>query len=476
MFEFPAPTDPLPPLSPDDAVSLYSRYLSPYERDEIAEYRQVYFVGPNCDKKPATKEVTTNNHGFDDERGDYLLVMHDHIQFRYEVVGVLGKGSFGQVLECRDHKTGDMVAVKIIRNKKRFHHQALVEIKVLENLVKWDPDEKHFVIRMVESFTFRGHLCIVTELLSINLYELVKANSFAGFSTVLIRRFAVQILQSLSLLRHHRVIHCDLKPENILLKHPAKSGIKVIDFGSSCFENEKVYTYIQSRFYRSPEVILGSNYTMAIDIWSLGCILAEMYTGYPIFPGENEQEQLACIMEIMGVPDKYLVDRSSRKRLFFDSTGAPRPVVNSKGRRRRPSSKSLAAVLKCDDDLFVDFIAKCLAWDPERRLKPDQAMRHPFVAGARAHAVQSTIPSRSSRSSSALTSSTSSGRQASYGAGSGSSPSISTPMKKAAAPSSVSTAPTARTRTMSSATATAIGTSRYSTKASLPASSRYAKA
>ncbi|BGP38563.1 serine/threonine protein kinase, CMGC, dual-specificity [Rhodotorula kratochvilovae] len=460
MFEFPAPSEPLPPLSPDDAISLYSRYLSPYERDEIREYPKVYFVGPNCDKKQATKENTTNNHGFDDERGDYLLVMHDHIQFRYEVIDVLGKGSFGQVLQCRDHKTGDMVAVKIIRNKKRFHHQALVEIKVLENLVKWDPDEKHFVIRMVESFTFRGHLCIVTELLSINLYELVKANSFAGFSTTLIRRFAVQILHSLSLLRHHGVIHCDLKPENILLKHPAKSGIKVIDFGSSCFENEKVYTYIQSRFYRSPEM------------WSLGCILAEMYTGYPIFPGENEQEQLACVMELMGVPDKYLVDRSSRKRLFFDSTGAPRPVVNSKGRRRRPGSKGLAQVLKCDDDLFVDFIAKCLAWDPERRLKPDQAMRHPFIAGSRAHAAQSSIPSRTSRSS-ALTSSTSS-RHASYTSGAGSSPSISTPMKKTAA-TSVSTAPTARTRTMSSTTASAIGSTRLSAKASLPAPTRYLK-
>ncbi|GAA5822762.1 hypothetical protein JCM3770_003321 [Rhodotorula araucariae] len=213
LFEFPGPSEPLPPLSPDDAISLYSRYLSPYEREEIRDYPKVYFVGPNCDKKPATKENTTNNHGFDDERGDYQLVMHDHIQYRFEVIDVLGKGSFGQVLQCRDHKTGDMVAVKIIRNKKRFHHQALVEIKVLENLVKWDPDEKHFVIRMVESFTFRGHLCIVTELLSINLYELVKANSFAGFSTTLIRRFAVQILHSLSLLRHHRVIHCDLKPE-----------------------------------------------------------------------------------------------------------------------------------------------------------------------------------------------------------------------------------------------------------------------
>lgn len=100
-----------------------------------------------------------------------------------------------------------------------------------------------------------------------------------------------------------------------------------------------------------------------------------MYTGYPIFPGENEQEQLACIMEVMGLPDKYLVDRSSRKRLFFDSTGAPRPVVNSKGRRRRPGTKTLAQVLKTDDEQFVDFIAKCLVWDPDRRLKPDPAMR-----------------------------------------------------------------------------------------------------
>lgn len=78
-----------------------------------------------------------------------------------------------------------------------------------------------------------------------------------------------------------------------------------------------VYTYIQSRFYRSPEVILGMNYHMAIDMWSLGCILAELYTGFPIFPGENEQEQLSCIMEVLGVPDKEFINRSSRRKLFF---------------------------------------------------------------------------------------------------------------------------------------------------------------
>lgn len=109
---------------------------------------------------------------------------------------------------------------------------------------------------MTGHFSFRGHLCIVNELLSINLYELIRNNGFHGFSTTLIRRFTVQILQSLSLLRHHRVVHCDLKPEvrasmsncgegadapvkNILLKHPKRSAIKTIDFGSSCFEHEK---------------------------------------------------------------------------------------------------------------------------------------------------------------------------------------------------------------------------------------------
>jgi dual specificity tyrosine-phosphorylation-regulated kinase 2/3/4 len=105
-------------------------------------------------------------------------------------------------------------------------------------------------------------------------------------------------------------VHCDLKPENILLRNKNKSGIKVIDFGSSCFENEKIYTYIQSRFYRAPEIILGLSYSMAIDMWSLGCIICELYTGYPIFPGENEAEQIACMMEVKGPPPADMIEVS----------------------------------------------------------------------------------------------------------------------------------------------------------------------
>ncbi|KAL7424494.1 serine/threonine protein kinase, CMGC, dual-specificity [Cryptotrichosporon argae] len=384
LIGFPEDIAPAQAVSQRSFISKHLASMSDYERKEVLDFDHIYFSARNIQRP--TQSGGVYNSGYDDERGDYLVVPGDHLCYRYEVVGVLGKGSFGQVVQCRDHKTGGSVAVKIIRNKKRFHAQALVEVKILAQLVEWDPEDKHYMVKMTDHFYFRGHLCIVTELLSINLYELIKHNQFNGFSTALIRRFTTQMLAGLQLMRSHRIVHCDLKPENILLKHPAKSGIKVIDFGSSCHESEKVYTYIQSRFYRSPEVILGMNYAMAIDMWSLGCILAELYTGFPIFPGENEHEQLACIIEVLGVPDKYLVDRASRRKLFFDATGAPRPFVNAKGKRRRPGSKTLASVLKCNDELFLDFIAKCLTWDPDKRLKPQPAMRHPWIVAGRRRA------------------------------------------------------------------------------------------
>ena len=369
------------------AQALQMVNLNIFERGEIIDYKEIYFCGTkNAKKHVGDLNAQTANFGYDDDRGDYNIVFGDHLAYRYEVVDLLGKGSFGQVVRCVDHKTGGLVAIKIIRNKKRFHQQALIEVNILQKLREWDPENKHSMINFTQSFYFRGHLCISTELLGMNLYEFIKAHEFKGFSTRLIRRFTKQMLASLVLLKSQRVIHCDLKPENILLAHPLHSEIKVIDFGSSCFENEKVYTYIQSRFYRSPEVILGMSYGLPIDMWSLGCILAELLTGYPIFPGENEQEQLACIMEIFGPPEKHLIEKSSRKKLFFDSLGKPRVTVSTKGRRRRPSSKTLQQALKCDDEAFLDFIARCLRWDPERRMRPDEAMQHEFITGARRNA------------------------------------------------------------------------------------------
>ncbi|GAB5587642.1 serine/threonine protein kinase [Umbelopsis nana] len=366
-------------MKPRHALEAYSSQLCPYEREEVPKYGKVYYISPKDKKHYATPEKAEFNHGYDDERGDYNIMMHDHLCYRYEITELLGKGSFGQVLKCLDHKTGESVAIKIIRNKKRFHAQALVEVKILQDLVSWDPEDRYNNVRMTDHFYFRNHLCIAFECLSMNLYEFIKSNNFRGFSLALIKRFTVQILNSLSLLHRHNVIHCDLKPENILLKYPNRSTIKIIDFGSSCLQSEKVYTYIQSRFYRSPEVILGMTYSMTIDMWSLGCILAELYTGYPLFPGENEQEQLACIMEVQGVPEPYLVEKSTRRKLFFDSYGNPRIVPNSRGKKRKPNSKSLAQVLRCSDQLFVEFVSRCLDWDPEKRMTPDEGMFHEWI-------------------------------------------------------------------------------------------------
>jgi dual specificity tyrosine-phosphorylation-regulated kinase 2/3/4 len=119
-----------------------------------------------------------------------------------------------------------------------------------------------------------------------------------------IRTFAIQVLNALSFLKEHHIIHSDIKPENVLLKNRSKTGIKLIDFGTSMFSHEATYLYVQSRFYRAPEVILGAPYDYAIDMWSAGCLLAELYLGAPLFAGTNEQEQLSLIMQMVGTPSK----------------------------------------------------------------------------------------------------------------------------------------------------------------------------
>ncbi|XP_011403420.2 PREDICTED: dual specificity tyrosine-phosphorylation-regulated kinase 4-like isoform X2 [Amphimedon queenslandica] len=366
------------PMTPSQAIKEYGHRLTGYEKKEILEYPDVWFLGLES-KKIEGVPGGSQNCGYDDENGSYIKVLHDHISYRYEIREIIGKGSFGQVVKVFDHKTNQHIALKIIRNKKRFHHQALVEVKILDSLRKRDRDNQYNIIHMFDYFYFRNHLCITFELMGMNLYELIKKNNFQGFSISLIRRFAYSMLQCLKILYRERIIHCDLKPENILLRLRGQSSIKVIDFGSSCYEHQRVYTYIQSRFYRSPEVILGLPYSMAIDMWSLGCILAELYTGYPLFPGENEVEQLACIIEIFGLPDPALLAEAQRKKLFFDSRGNPRCVTNSKGKKRRPGSKDLSSAIKTSDLLFLDFIRRCLVWSASERMKPEEALQHAWI-------------------------------------------------------------------------------------------------
>lgn len=181
------------------------------------------------------------------------------------------------------------------------------------------------------------------------------------------------------MLQSTNVIHCDLKPENILLIQRNKTGLKLIDFGSSCFDNKAYYTYIQSRYYRAPEILLGLKYGNAIDMWSFGCIMAELYNGYPIFSGESEYDQLAYIMEYLGIPSFELISQSKRRGMFFDDNYNPLYYPTSRGKIRKPKSKTFEGFLKKSDSLFVDFIQRCLAWLPDKRLTPDQALQHQWI-------------------------------------------------------------------------------------------------
>ena len=382
-------------MAPDSAMKQYMHKLSAFEHHEVFNYTTIFFVGQHARKRQGVIGGSCNN-GYDDENGSYIHIAHDHILYRYEVLKVIGKGSFGQVIKAYDHKDNINVAVKMVRNEKRFHRQAQEEIRILEHLKKQDRENCMNIVHMLEHFTFRNHICITFELLSMNLYELIKKNKFQGFSLQLVRKFAHSILQCLDALFKNRIIHCDLKPENILLKQQGRSGIKVIDFGSSCYDHQRIYTYIQSRFYRAPEVILGAKYGMPIDIWSLGCILAELLTGYPLFPGEDEGDQLACIIELLSMPPQKLLDNSKRARNFISSKGYPRYCTVSTlpdgssfltgGQSRHgkprgpPSSKEIVVALKgCDDPMFLDFMKRCLEWDPSMRMTPPQALHHPWL-------------------------------------------------------------------------------------------------
>ncbi|CAD8147134.1 unnamed protein product [Paramecium pentaurelia] len=350
------------PLTPKECIQQFGQYLTDFEKQEIHGFSRIYCIG--LTSKKIDQKQTNYNDGFDDSKGEYLFSINDHIGYRYEILEIVGKGSFGSAFKVFDHKRQQVQCLKIIRNKKKFTNQALVELNILTYVKEKDEEN-----------------CISFEFLSINLYQLIKNNNFQSLSLELIRRFAIQILNALNFLSKHKIIHCDLKPENILLKQANKSGIKIIDFGSSCFENQKIYSYIQSRYYRAPEVMFGIPYDTSIDMWSFGCIMAELYLGYPIFPGDDEQEQIAYILEILGMPDNEVLEIAQRRKVFFTDSLPFQPLClqNKGGKLRIPGSKTLSEVLKCNDNNFIDFLQQCLVWNPKKRISPIDALMHSWI-------------------------------------------------------------------------------------------------
>lgn len=400
----------------------------------------------NFDKGLNPRRVLTKpsrpafNNGYDNEKHDYILYVNDVLGNeegrKYVILDLLGQGTFGQVVKCQRVKTGELVAVKVIKNQPAYFNQSMMEVTVLELLNgKHDPQDRHHIVRMRDTFIFRQHLCVVVELLSLNLYELIKQNQYRGFSLQLCRVFLAQILDAMRVLKEAKIVHCDLKPENILLRSLDSPGIKVIDYGSACHEQQTLYTYIQSRFYRSPEVLLGLPYTSAIDMWSLGCIAAELFLGLPIFPGASSYDQVARIVDTLGVPPNHMLELGRDAALYFDKRPAAdgrgtRYTLKSRerysletGKKEQPSKKYFASTnledmvlgyaLRPKDmsaadkeqemrqrRVFIDFLRGLLKLNPVERWHPQQALQHPFITGKTAPSV---VPSMVSVPSLTLT-------------------------------------------------------------------------
>jgi dual specificity tyrosine-phosphorylation-regulated kinase 2/3/4 len=132
------------------------------------------------------------------------------------------------------------------------------------------------------------------------------------------------------------VIHCDLKPENILFTDDKCSQVKLIDFGSSCMNYKTGFTYVQSRYYRAPEIVLGLPYNQAADMWSFGCIIAELKSGRPLFPAVDENELLEFFIMMIGIPTSEMVERAKKKARFFDKD---HKLIRSKNSRISNTTK-----------------------------------------------------------------------------------------------------------------------------------------
>ncbi|KAK3253296.1 hypothetical protein CYMTET_37450 [Cymbomonas tetramitiformis] len=331
------------------------------------------------------KVIHRRGHTGFEESKDFPIRMNSIIAGRYQVMEFLGSAAFSKAIQALDLQTGMLVCIKIIKNNKDFFDQSLDEIKLLKYINRHDPTDERGVLRLYDFFYCKEHLFIVCELLRANLYEFQKYNRESGdepyFTMHRLQMVARQCLSSLEFLHSLGLMHCDLKPENILIKSYSRCEVKIIDMGSSCFTTDHLSSYVQSRSYRAPEVILGASYGQKIDIWSVGCILAELFTGLVLFQNDSLATLLARVIGILGGFESSFLTRCRLGYKYISRSGQLYERDPNTGAINilHPKHTHLKYRLPGADPLFVDFVSYLLTVDPDKRPTAAEALQHKWL-------------------------------------------------------------------------------------------------
>ncbi|AWP08955.1 putative dual specificity tyrosine-phosphorylation-regulated kinase 4-like isoform 2 [Scophthalmus maximus] len=353
------------PMSPEAVLREFKSCLTKHELGEIRDYKEVWYWGNKANK---IKTSQTQN-------GCYTAIINDHLAYRFQILEVIGTGYSGEVIKCLDHKTKERVAVKVFRDNSSVRRQGEAEVKILKTLRKCDKDRSANIVHIKEKFYFRQHLCITFDLFDEDLYRALKRTKKPGFSERELRKYTMDMLKCLQLLKKNNIVHGDLKTNNILvLRKDREKHVAVGDYGGSYLTTESHKPPIHTLNYVAPELLLGKRCSPAIDMWSLGCILAELHIGHLLFIGSNNLCQFRHIMEVLGVPPSNLLDKAPNRDMFFDSEGLPLQME-----KITRNSTTLAKKLGSKNAEFVDFIEGCLQYNPKKRMTPEQAMHHPWI-------------------------------------------------------------------------------------------------
>jgi len=359
-------------------------------------------LNANDEAEPPNPHTTSDGHRivcvneiFEDSEGN-----------KYRVIDILGNGTYSYVFKCQvvsDPTT--FVALKVIKNQIQYRETGLSEMMIHHTIDEAAvSDGKDNIVSPLSTFDIDGHICMVLPLYQRSLFDGIGQDKAPMIILSSIRSICLQLLNSLKFIHSMGIVHCDVKPDNIMYTSEICDHICLIDFGSATKGPYNIGQYIQSRFYRSPEIMLGLPYSSQIDLWSVGCIAAELYLDFSIFACDNESDSIHSMVALLGPIEEQLLSNSRGWWKFYDygQNGYtlkmdPQEVLLQNHLYHETVFQPLGPItlhqmiiehfpLNSESDInnilvFSDFVHSLLVYDQDVRLTAEKALSHPFITG-----------------------------------------------------------------------------------------------